>query len=266
MPPLDPTIAGAPIWVDLMTTDPNSARTFYGELFGWTAQEPNEEFGGYFTFLRDGKPVAGGMQSQPEQAVPDVWSVYLRSADTEKTVAAVAEHGGQVIAPAMAVGELGVMAVVGDPTGAMIGVWQPGLHAGFEVIGEPAAPAHFELFTRDHAAAVAFYRDVFGWNTTTVGDTDEFRYTIQTNAAGEPVAGVMDAAAFLPAGVPAHWSVYFATEDTDATLAKAAELGGKTVVKAEDTPYGRLATAVDATGAVFKLVGPNKDPNFAPMG
>jgi len=257
MPALDTTVAGVPVWTDLMTTNPEAARAFYTELFGWTAQEPNEQFGGYWNFLRDGQPIAGGMQSQPDQGVPDVWSVYLRTEDAEKTVAAVAEKGGQVIAPAMAVADLGVMAVVGDPTGAMIGIWQPGTHVGFSAVAEPSAPAHFELFTRDHPAAVGFYRDVFGWNTKTVGDTDDFRYTILVNAADEPLAGIMDAAAFLPAGVPAHWSVYFATEDVDATLAKAVELGGKIVAEAVDTPYGRLATAADTTGAVFKLVGPN---------
>ena len=68
-------------------------------------------------------------------------------------------------------------------------------------------------------------------------------------------AGVMDASAFLPDGVPAHWSVYFKVADTDAALARIGELGGNTVVPAEDTPYGRLATAVDPTGAIFKLVG-----------
>jgi hypothetical protein len=53
--------------------------------------------------------------------------------------------------------------------------------------------------------------------------------------------------------VPAHWSVYFAVEDVDQALAKVAELGGATVMPREDTPYGRLATAADSTGAVFKL-------------
>ena len=61
----------------------------------------------------------------------------------------------------------------------------------------------------------------------------------------------------LPEGVPAHWSVYFQADDTDATMAKAVGLGGSTVMEPEDTPYGRLATATDATGALFKLVGPN---------
>ena len=64
----------------------------------------------------------------------------------------------------------------------------------------------------------------------------------------------MDASAFLPEGVPAHWSIYFGAESTDAALAKIVDLGGSIVMPAEDTPYGRLATAADPTGALFKLV------------
>jgi predicted enzyme related to lactoylglutathione lyase len=70
-------------------------------------------------------------------------------------------------------------------------------------------------------------------------------------------AGIMDAASFLPDGVPAHWSVYFGVESTDGALALTAEMGGKVVQPAEDTPYGRLAVATDPTGAAFKLLGPN---------
>ena len=54
--------------------------------------------------------------------------------------------------------------------------------------------------------------------------------------------------------MPAHWSVYFAVADADATLAKIVALGGSVVVPAEDTPYGRLATVADPTGAMFKIV------------
>ena len=68
------------------------------------------------------------------------------------------------------------------------------------------------------------------------------------------LAGIMDASSMLPEGVPSHWSVYFRVEDTDATLAAVSKLGGATVMPAEDTPYGRLAVATDATGTQFKLV------------
>ena len=52
MPARDSAPTGAPCWVDLMTSDTERSRAFYGELFGWTAEEPNAEFGGYFMFTR----------------------------------------------------------------------------------------------------------------------------------------------------------------------------------------------------------------------
>jgi predicted enzyme related to lactoylglutathione lyase len=67
----------------------------------------------------------------------------------------------------------------------------------------------------------------------------------------------MDASGFLPEGVPAHWSVYFSVDGTDAAIAKVIELGGSVVRPAEATPYGRLATVADATGSQFKLIDPN---------
>ncbi|MCK9898623.1 glyoxalase [Parafrankia colletiae] len=263
MPAHETTLTGAPCWVDLMTADVDGARRFYSELFGWTAQESDSEFGGYFNFTRNGRPVAGGMpKQQPE--LPDVWSVYLLTQDAEKTVAAVPEHGGSVMIPPMAVADLGTMAVVTDPAGAVIGMWQPGAHRGFELLAEPGAPGWFELMTRDFGSSVPFYQEVFGWHTKIMGDSDEFRYTVQVDDSGDEHAGIMDASAFLPEGVPSHWGVYFAVEDTDATLALTERLGGATVQPATDTPYGRLAVATDPTGAVFKLLGPNKEEQKAP--
>lgn len=246
---------GAPCWVDIMTSDPAGARAFYGSLFGWTAEEPNPDFGGYFNFRKDGDLVAGGMNN--DGMVPmDVWSVYLAVADANATTEAAAAHGGQVIVAAMAVAELGSMAVVSDPGGAAIGMWQPGTHPGIQQLAEPGAPSWFELATRDYATSVDFYRDVFGWDTHVASDTPELRYTTLGEGDGM-AAGIMDASGFLPEGVPSHWSVYFAVDDTDASITTATELGGSVVQAAENTPYGRLASVADPTGAVFKLAGPN---------
>jgi hypothetical protein len=71
------------------------------------------------------------------------------------------------------------------------------------------------------------------------------------------LAGIGDANAFLPEGVPAHWSIYWETDDADATVAKVKSLGGAVVLDAADTPYGRLATVTDPAGAQFKLRTPN---------
>jgi hypothetical protein len=240
-----------------MTSDTERSRAFYCELFGWTAEEPAEEFGGYFSFTKDGVLVAGCMASRPGSPAPDVWSVYLAADDARKTVDTAVAHEGQVLVAAMDVADLGTMAVISDVGGAAVGVWQPGRHPGFGVLDEPGAPSWFELQTRDYQATVAFFREVFGWDTHVVSDTPEFRYTTLKYGDGW-LAGIMDAASSLPDGVPAHWSVYFGVEDTDVTLAKIVDLGGSILMDAEDTPYGRLAAAADPTGAQFKLVGPNE--------
>jgi hypothetical protein len=107
--------------------------------------------------------------------------------------------------------------------------------------------------TRDYDTCVSFYRDVFAWTTNTLSDTPEFRYTT-LKVGDEELAGIMDAATFLPVGVPAHWTIVFAVADTDASLAQVVTLGGAVVVPAADSPYGRLATVSDPTGATFSLV------------
>ncbi|MGZ8751490.1 MAG: VOC family protein [Acidimicrobiia bacterium] len=253
MPKRDVAPVGAPCWIDLMTSDPGASRAFYGELFGWTSEEAGPEYGGYINFSLDGLPVAGGMRNDGESGMPDLWSVYLATGDAGATVDAATAAGGQVIVAAMDVGELGRMAVVTDAGGAAIGAWQPGLHTGFGILGETGAPTWFELHTRDYDASVAFYRTVFHWDAHTMSDTPEFRYTT-LGEGDDQLAGVMDAGASLPDDVPAFWTIYFAVDDADAALTQIVELGGSVVMGAEDTPYGRLATAADPTGARFRLV------------
>ena len=98
-----------------------------------------------------------------------------------------------------------------------------------------------------------FYQDVFGWETHVMSDSPEFRYT--TLGTGDSAtAGIMDASDFLPAEVPASWQVYFAVEDTDAAIEKAVAMGAQVVDGPDDSPFGRLATISDPTGARFKIV------------
>jgi predicted enzyme related to lactoylglutathione lyase len=257
MPTRDTAPIGAPCWTDLWTSDVEGSRKFYSELFGWEAQEPSPEFGGYFMFTRNGVPVAGGMGSMDDMPADDTWKIYLTTDDIAKTLEGAEAAGAQVISPAMAVADLGTQAVLIDPTGAHLGAWQPGTFPGFTVLNEAGAPSWFELHTRDHAVAVAFYRSVFRWETDDVSDTDEFRYTTMRNPKGEgELAGIMDASAFLPDGVPSQWSIYWEVDDATATVAKVKALGGSVVMDVEDTPYGRLATVTDPAGAQFKLRTP----------
>jgi uncharacterized protein len=257
MPTRDTAPIGSPCWADLWTSDVEGSRRFYSELFGWEAQEPSPEFGGYFMFTRDGVPVAGAMGDMGEMRATDSWKIYLATDDIARTLKAAEAEGAAVIAPAMPIADLGVQAVLSDPTGAVLGAWEPGTFPGFTVVDEPGAPSWFELLTRDHGAALAFYRSVFRWETSTVSDSDEFRYAVMQNPQGEgELAGVMDASGFLPEGEPANWSIYWRVDDTEAAVARVKELGGSVLIDVQDTPYGRLASVTDPVGALFKLRTP----------
>lgn len=247
---------GAPCWADVMTSDIERTTGFYCDLFGWVAEAPAESYGGYVNFARDGVRVAGAVHGQSAAGATEAWSVYLATTDVQKTLDVGTARGGQVLVTADAVGDLGTMAFLGDPGGAAVGLWQAGSHHGFGAFGEPGTPSWFELRTRHYAAAVEFYRDVFGWEFHVESDTPEFRYAT-ARVGGLPLAGVMDASAVLADGVPAHWSVYFGVADTDAAVAMTTELGGAVLAPAEDTPYGRVAMVADPTGAQFRLVAAN---------
>jgi predicted enzyme related to lactoylglutathione lyase len=155
----------------------------------------------------------------------------------------------------MGVGDMGTMGVVADPGGAAIGVWQPDQFPGITQVGEAGLPSWFELHTRDYDAAVAFYRDVFGWTVEVAADQPGFRYSM-LNHDGNQLTGIMDASDFGPEA-PMGWHIYFWVDDADAALARVVELGGSVIAPAEDTPYGRLATAADPNGAVFKFMAAN---------
>ena len=260
MPTRDSAPIGSPCWVDLWTSDIEGSRAFYSELFGWEAQEANPEFGGYFMFTHRGAPIAGGMGDMgPDMAADDSWKIYLDTPDIAKTVAVAEAEGAQIISPPMPVADLGIQAVLIDPTGATLGAWQAGTFPGFTVLGEHGAPSWFELHTRDHARAVDFYRSVFGWDTNVVGDSDEFRYSTMREPGGEgELAGVMDASAWLSDGTPAQWSIYWEVDEAEAMVARVKALGGSVIRDVEQTPYGRLAAVADPSGAQFKLRTPNR--------
>lgn len=252
MPAPSSTPPGAPTWVDLTTSDPDRATDFYAAAFGWTFEETGPEYGGYVNAARDGQLVAGLMPKAPEFAVPDAWSTYLRTDDLTSTVSAAAGAGATVCLDAMEVTGKGWMAVLTDPAGAAVGLWEPTGHRGFGAVGVAGTPVWHQLTTSDFPKALGFYRDVFGWDTQLESDTDQFRYAT-AKFDGEQLLGVMDGAAFLTGGTPSHWTCFWGADDVDETLRVIVDKGGAVLRDAEDTPYGRLAAAADPGGAVFNL-------------
>jgi hypothetical protein len=160
----------------------------------------------------------------------------------------------------MEIKDKGHMGLLTDPTGAFIGLWQPIGHQGFNVVNEAGAPVYHQLTTRDYGKALDFYREVFGWQTETASDTDEFRYSTAifdgdaSPASGRyPHLGVMDGTRDLGEGVPSNWFFFLGADDVDKTVQLVKDNGGSVIRDAEDTPYGRLAAVADPTGAGFNL-------------
>src|SRR5665213_3597414 len=110
-----PFAAGTPCWVDLLSSDIDKSKTFYGELFGWSSEDAGEAYGGYVTFLSDGRAVGGATANATDSGHPDVWGTYISTEDIDATAAAVTAAGGKILAPPMRVGDLGSMALVMDP-------------------------------------------------------------------------------------------------------------------------------------------------------
>ncbi|HTN99881.1 MAG TPA: VOC family protein [Microthrixaceae bacterium] len=246
---------GAPIWIELSSSDQARSIEFYSSLFGWTVLDPGEDFGGYRNFQRDGSMIAGCMINDPAADMPDFWLVYLSSTDASETVSRVNANGGQVALEPMDVTTLGTMAVVIDPGNAAVGVWKPGEHLGFEAFGATGAPGWFELHTNTFDKSVEFYEKVFGWSVEPRESPDPIRY-VSLGKGNDALAGIMDSSSVEPAGHASHWVIYFQVDDCDNSVARVVELGGKVTHEPHDSPYGRLAGATDSTGAPFKLFSP----------
>jgi len=243
---------GTPIWVDLGSPDVQASRRFYEQLFGWQSEDMGEEAGHYTMFSQKGKRTAavGGLMNENQ---PTAWSTYLATNDAAATAKKVKDAGGQVLVEPFPVMEEGVMAVFMDPTGAAFSVWQPNKMGGADIYNTPVSLTWNELQTRDMDKAKAFYPKVFPYGVKSNDMPGGMQYT-EFQIDGKSIAGGMPMAQQIPPSVPPHWLVYFAVDDTDATVKRAQELGGKVMAPAMDIPQGRFAVLTDPQGAAFGVI------------
>jgi predicted enzyme related to lactoylglutathione lyase len=256
MPEIHGAKAGRFCWYELGTTDQPAAKRFYSELFGWTANDsPMGPDSVYTMFQLRGHNVGAAytqMPDQVKQGVPPHWATYVAVKNADETAAKAKTLGGTVLAPPFDVFEFGRMAVLRDPTGAVISVWQAKTHQGAGLGGEPNTFCWSELMTRDAAAATKFYTSLFGW-TTKVSDKSAIPYT-HWQADGVDIGGMMQITSQM-GQVPPHWINYVAVTDCDATVAKAQKLGGKVMMPGTDIPEtGRFAILLDPQGAAFAII------------
>lgn len=251
---------GVPSWTDLATPDPEAAMAFYADLFGWTydTQDTDQPGVGY-TMANKGDAAAAGIMELSEemaaQGMPPVWTTYVNVDDIEAAAAKVGPAGGTVMRPPMDVMEVGRMAVVADPAGAVFCLWEAKEHIGAGVVNETGTMSWNELLSTDLAGVLPFYGEVLGWTAQAVPMPDG-EYTLIHVEGGNPdgVAGAMPSP--MP-GMPSFWGVYFMVDDAAATVARAKELGATAMMEATPFPgVGTLASIADPQGAMFSIMQP----------
>jgi predicted enzyme related to lactoylglutathione lyase len=241
---------GTFVWHDQVSDDPKQAQDFYTQLFGWET-EVFESSEGDYTMISSGGQRHGGFGKAIEGAPPPHWLSHVRVESVDGTLEKVRGAGGELAAGPFEMGDVGRMAIITDPQGAHISVYEP-------KADNPRPEGVFvwdELGTTDADAAQRFYETVFGWTTEDMGP-DYGGYRI-FNRGETGIAGFMT----LPDdSIPPHWHPYVAVADPDATVAKATELGGSTLVEPMDVPkVGRVGVLRDPQGASFGIIKPDPE-------
>ena len=233
---------GTPCWVELASADPARAAEFYARLFGW---EPAGD-----RFKLGGRAVAGLTRARADR--PAGWMTYLTEHNLESSILRVQEAGGRVVAEP-AEGHGGRSAVIADPAGAVLGVWEPRDFLGAQVGGEPGTMTFPELLTDDAVAAARFYGQAFGWLLRDEYGSDGTR--------GEWITTAHDAMAGLaPSRGGSWWRAAFQVADCVETLEDCRAYGGTVVSGAQSMGFCTYAELLDPWGVPFSIAAPAQIP------
>ena len=112
------------VHVELMSTDVGKAKSFYGKLFDWTLEDMSMGDGTY-TMIKVGEGTGGGLMKNPIPNAPSSWLAYVLVEDLTKSLAKAKSLGAKVMKDKTDVMGMGALAIINDPTGAMLGLWEP---------------------------------------------------------------------------------------------------------------------------------------------
>jgi uncharacterized protein len=257
---------GVPCFVDTLTPDPEATKRFYGDIFGWDYSGPGpipgDPPGEYFVAELGDRDVAGiGLPAGGALPGPAAWNTHVSVDSADDAADTARRAGGSVIVEPCDAPPAGRLAVIADPTGAVVCLWQAGARPGAGVVNEPSAWAMSMLNTDDPERAEAFYGELFGWRAESfdVGPGAEvWLWRLSGYVGGEPqqpvprdVVATMARIAPRDAGTTPGWSVDFWIDDADAAAHRAPDLGGTVVAAPHEMAGFRRTILADPHGAVF---------------
>lgn len=246
-------------WAELSSPDTAAAKAFYGPLLGWQSSDVPLGDGAVYSIMQvNGLDVAAIAPQPPQQreaGMPPVWSSYVAVQSADATAQHAKDLGGEVHAQPFDVMEAGRMAVIKDPQGAYLMVWQAHQMIGARLVNAPGALVWNELASPDLDASATFYSRLFGWETAPFEGSPEPYLSIKNGGANN--GGIRP---LTPPGVPPHWLVYFGVNEIDAALSQVRDLGGSTLAGPIDIQMAKIAVIQDPQGAVLALYAGALEP------
>ena len=253
------TLLGRPVWYELMTTDTAAAETFYKNVVGWTSAPFAESPDPYTVFKRRGDVQVAGLMKRPEgMNMPPFWAMYVAVPKLEDTVAHIKRLGGSELSEVIEVPTVGRLQMLKDPQGAAFYIIQPApREESPEQAPEVGEASWHELMTTDAAAAMKFYRDVFGWQPSEAVDMGPMGTYQMFNRPHGMIGGMMNKPPEM-AHVPPHWMIYFRVPDINEATERIKANGGKILNGPMEVPGGDwVVNGMDPQGAAFALHAKN---------
>ena len=233
-------------WAELASSDPDGAKTFYTNVFGWEYRDnPIPDGSVYSTALRDGKDVAALFGSDE----PPHWNCYVTVESADGAAERAGELGASVAMDAFDVMDVGRMAVIIDPVGAALCLWEPRSHIGASLVNTPGAMTWNDLITPDPEQSARFYGDLFGWTTEEVEGGNGYRVIRngdRTNGGMMPLDPRMGA-------TPPNWMPYFGHEDVERLVEEVGAWGGQVFNGPMKMAQGTIAVLGDPQNAAFAV-------------
>ena len=156
--------AGTFCWVGLATTDQEAAKSFYGALLGWSYEDVPTDVGNTYSLATIETKRVAAIYPLPgdSQGMPSHWVSYVSILSADEAAKRAADLGGTLLMEPFDVMTAGRMAVIKDPTGAVVAVWERKDHCGAALVNQHGAQCWNELMTKDTASASAFYTGLPG--------------------------------------------------------------------------------------------------------
>ncbi|HTE48137.1 MAG TPA: VOC family protein [Gemmatimonadaceae bacterium] len=241
-------------WHDLNTSNPVGALAFYPPITSWTSQ-PMEDAADYTLWVNGGTPVGGVTPLSPAlqaQGIPPHWLSYVSVYDVDESVRQVKALGGTVRMGPTEVPTVGAWAVIGDPQGATLGLFEP---EGAPPV-QPGQPRRgefswHELMTTDYKAAFEFYRALLKWEKINEFDMGPMGMYFLYGQNGQTYGGMFNRSAEMP---PPNWLAYVRVDDVKAAAETVTKLGGTIMNGPMEVPGGDwIAQCMDGQGTPFAL-------------